>query len=170
MPGFCTELSEACQIFQVSIAELQKENNVREVLKKKVISMQAAELLKVMLISSKMDHVLHSGRVYDGSIMKYLTELTFPEARAIFLSRYRMWPTKVNFPGRWNGVLCNVCGMKDTDEHIFSCPGYSDILQGKFVFNVFWDDKVLNDILTLQDIAKTVLMLIERMENIQKLG
>ena len=60
--------------------------------------------------------------------------------------------------------------MKDTDEHIFSCPGYSDILQGKFGFNVFWDDKVLNDILTLQDIAKTVLMLIERMENIQKLG
>ena len=170
VPGFCTELNEACEIFQVSLAELQKENNVREVLKRKVISMQAAELLKSMLLSSKMDNILHSGRVYDGTMMKYLTELTFSEARAIFMSRYRMWPTKENFPGRWKGVACNVCGMKDTDKHIFSCPGYSDLINGKFKFDVFWDEKVLGDMLKLQDIARTVLIVIERMENIQKLG
>ena len=132
--------------------------------------MQAAELVKRMLLSSKMDNVLHSGHVYDGNMMKYLYELDFNEARAIFVSRYRMWPTKENYPGRWNGTLCNSCGSKDTDRHIFACPGYSDILQGKFQFDVFWDENVLSDMVMLKDIAQTVLQLIERMENIQKIG
>ena len=123
-------------MFQVSLLDLQKENNVREVLKKKVISMQAAELMKRMLLSSKMDEVLHSGHVYDGSMMKYLRELNFSEARAIFMSSYRMWPTKENFPGRWSGVSCNICGMKDTDKHVFTCPGYSDI-KGSFALMSF---------------------------------
>ena len=170
VPGYCTELKEACDIFQVSLVDLQKVNNVREVLKRKVISMQAAELVKRMLLSSKMDNVLHSGHVYDGNMMKYLNELNFTEARAIFVSRYRMWPTKENFPGRWSGTMCNICGSKDTDKHVFVCPGYSDILQGKFQFDVFWDENVLCDMGKLKDIAKTVLQLIERMENIQKIG
>ena len=55
VPGFCTELNEACNIFQVSLVDLKKEN-VREVLKRKVISMQAAELVKrMLLLSSKME-------------------------------------------------------------------------------------------------------------------
>ena len=170
VPGFCTEVKEACDIFQVSLSDLQKENNAREVLKKKLISMQAAELIKRMLLSSKMDKVLYSGQVYDGKMMKYLSELNFTEARVIFMSRYRMWPTKENFPGRWCGIVCNVCGMRDTDQHIFTCPGYSDIIRGKFSLDVFWDKNVLDDTMKLQDIAKTVMLLIERMENIQKLG
>ena len=95
-----------------------------------------------------------SGFVYNGSMMKYLRELNFNEARAIFMARYRMWPTKENFPGRWSGVLCNVCGLKDTDQHVFSCPGYADIIQGKYCFDVFWDKNVLNDIDKLKEIAK----------------
>ena len=66
--------------------------------------------------------------------------------------------------------MCNICGSKDTDKHVFVCPGYSDILQGKFQFDVFWDENVLCDMGKLKDIAKTVLQLIERMENIQKIG
>ena len=170
VPGFCTELVDACALFQVSLVELQNEKNVREFLKKKVIEMQAAELLKRMIISSKMDKVMLSGFVYNGCMMKYLRELNFNEARAIFMARYRMWPTKENFPGRWSGVSCNVCGARDTDQHVFSCPGYADIIQGKYCFDVFWDKNVLNDIDKLKEIAKVVLLLIERMENIQNIG
>ena len=108
-------------------------------LKKKVVGIQAAELLKRMMVSSKMDKVIFSGFCFDGSMMRYLSELNLKHARAIFMSRYRMWPTKANYPGRWKDCLCNVCGMKDTDYHIFRCPGYSDIIKGQFTFDIFWD-------------------------------
>ena len=74
-----------------------------------------------------------------------------------------------NFPGRWSGVSCNICGLKDTDKHIFKCPGYCDVIKGQFDYDVFWDENVLNDAPRLKDIAKMVLVLIERMENIQNL-
>ena len=41
---------------------------------------------------------------------------------------------------------------------------------GCLQFDVFWDENVLGDIVMLKDIAQTVLQLIERMENIQKIG
>ena len=123
-----------------------------------------------MVISSKMDRVLTSGYSYTGKMMKYLSELNFVEARAIFMSRYRMWPTKDNFPGRWNGVECNVCGLTDTDEHIMSCPGYCDLVGGKFEFEVFWDNEVLEDTKTLKVVANIVVLLVERMEHIQNIG
>ena len=117
-----------------------------------------------------MDRVLLSGFEYNGSMKKYLSELTFCEARAIFMSRYRMWPTKENFHGRWSGSECNVCGMVDSDEHILSCPGYHDILGDmKFDFDVFWDKEVLNDFEMLKALAGIVIKLIERMSDIQKL-
>ena len=58
-----------------------------------------------------MDGVILEGFLFNGKMKKYLTELNFEEARGIFMARYRMWPTKVNYPGRWNGVSCNVCGL-----------------------------------------------------------
>ena len=115
-------------------------------LKKKIIEIQSGELLKRMILSSKMDRVIVSGYRYDGTMMKYLSELNFWQARAIFMSRYRMWPTKDHFPGRWQGTECNCCGYRDTDEHILLCPGYSDIVDGKFGFEVFWDEEVLKDV------------------------
>ena len=87
------------------------------------------------------------------------------------MSRYRMWPTKDNFPGRWSGTECNVCGVSDTDEHVLSCPGYKDIFEEvKFDFEVFWDKDVLNDFEKLREIAVTVIKLLERMEEIQSLS
>ena len=85
------------------------------------------------------------------------------------MTRYRMWPTKDNFPGRWKGTECNCCGYPDTDEHIVFCPGYSDIVDGKFDFGVFWDEVTLNDVEKLSQIADVVLMLIERMEHVQSM-
>ena len=47
-----------------------------------------------MVLCSKMDNVLLSGFEFDGNIKKYLLELDFEEARAVFMFRYRMTPTK----------------------------------------------------------------------------
>ena len=169
VPGFCTEVLEACNVFGVSVQSLVSINDIREFLKKKAIEIQSGELLKRMVLSSKMDRVLVSGYKYDGSMMKYLSALNFIQARAIFMSRYRMWPTKDNFPGRWKGIDCNCCGHRDTDEHIVVCPGYSDLVDKNFVFEVFWDEEVLNDIERLKYIADTTVRLLERMEHVQTL-
>ena len=116
-----------------------------------------------------MDRVMARGFSYKGSIQKYLTELNFVEARAIFMSRYRMWPTKENFPGRWLGETCNICHCRDTDEHIFSCPGYVDLIKEKFEYSVFWEDDFLNDTTKMKAVAVIVVKIIERLEVIQDL-
>ena len=99
----------------------------------------------------------------------YLSELDFREARAIFLARYRMLPVKMNFPGRWKGEECNICGFKDTDTHIFTCPGYVDLNPDGICLQVFWDVKYLSDMIVLSHAAKTLIKLIDRMERIQNL-
>ena len=170
VPGFCTEVIKACEVFQVSLDTLKNENNVREVLKKKAIEIQSIQVLNRMISSSKADRVLLNGFSYDGTAMKYLTELDFQEARAIFMSRYRMWPTKENYPGRWSGQNCNICGMKDTDEHIFSCPGYVDLVDQKLEYKMFWDKSFLNDVGKLKAVAGSVLKIIERIEAVQSLN
>ena len=170
VPGFCTELNDACTVFDVSIERLMEVDDVRKMLKKKAVEIQGRELLKRMVISSKMDRVLLGGFEYTGNMMKYLSELKFCEARAIFMSRYRMWPTKENFHGRWTGNACNVCGLVDSDEHVLSCPGYEDILGNvKFDFDVFWDKEVLGDTEKLKTLARIVIELVERMKDIQNL-
>ena len=169
VPGFCTELVEACQILDVSVEKLINEKDVRSMLKKKVVELQAAELMRRMIASSKMDKVILNGFCFDGRMMKYLNELDLNEARAIFMSRYRMWPTKTNYPGRWNDCECNVCGLRDTDDHIFSCPGYTDIIGGKFRFDAFWDSKILEDMTKLKEIAAVVLEILSRLEVVQNL-
>ena len=84
-------------------------------------------------------------------------------------ARYRMWHTKDNFPGRWPGSSCNVCGLKDTDEHVLSCPGYSDIVMGKVQYNMLWDNVVLDDMEKMVEIGNVCAAVVERMELIQHL-
>ena len=43
--------------------------------------------------------------------------------------RCRMFPTKINFKGRW-GDVCTFCNNIESDVHLFACPGYSDLLDG----------------------------------------
>ena len=169
VPGFCTELLEACEILDVSIDMLVKVEDVREVLKKKVIDIQASQLITRMVASSKMDRVILGGYHYDGKMKKYLFELDFWQARAIFMARYRMWPTKDNFPGRWLGFACNICGMRDTDEHVLSCPGYADIVNGKVQYAMLWDSVVLEDMDKMKEIGAICAEVIVRMEVIQNM-
>ena len=125
------------------------------------------ELLKRMLICSKMDKILVNGFHFDGRVRSYLVELDFEQARAVFMIRFRMLPTKTNFPGRWSGTLCNVCGFEDTDAHLFVCPGYQDIITNDIWYDMFWDDSILNDTAQLKEAAKILLSVIQRLEQIQ---
>ena len=138
-------------------------------LKKVVTKLQGNDLLRKMLLSSKMDKVLLSGFKFDGFCKQYLCDLEFSEARAIFMARYRMLPTKSNYPGRWDGTLCNACGREDLDEHIYSCPGYCDIVDHEIRYDMLLDDEVLKDINLLRKIAGNVQMIIERMEDMQRI-
>ena len=50
-----------------------QEVNVRETLKQKIIKIQGAELLKRMLVSSKMDRIITSGYIYDGKMVMHVS-------------------------------------------------------------------------------------------------
>ena len=167
VPGFCTEVTEACSILGVNFDELLEKGDIRSFMKQQVREIQGTQLFKQMVASSKLDKVLLSGFKYDGKVMKYIQELVFVEARAVFMTRYRMTPTKANFPGRWKGQSCNVCGFLDTDEHVFSCPGYRDLITDDISLEMFYSEETLNDIETLSVAAKVMHKIIERMEYIQ---
>ncbi len=169
--GFCTELSQACSILSVELDKVLNAVNAREYLKRAVTKLQSHILLRKMMLSSKTDMALLAGFSFHGYAKKYLHRLNFEDAKIIFMSRYRMWPTKANFSERWSGTQCNICGYEDTDKHIFSCPGYIDIIsQGQIQYDMFWNEKVLEDMELLKQMAKVVKLLISRMEMIQKVG
>jgi hypothetical protein len=165
--GFCTEVNEVCRLLNVSFHEMLEEKDVRKTLKEKIVEIQGQEMYKRMMISSKMDGVLLNGFCYDGKVKKYLMELDFIEAKAIFMVRYRMLPTKANFPGRWNGKSCNICGFDDTDEHLFHCPGYQDLFTSDMSYSMFWDNDVLEDTVRIKKAACIILGIIERLNEIQ---
>ena len=100
--------------------------------------------------------------------MAYLGKLTFDEACAIFRTRYRMWSTKKNFPGRWKDLQCNICGNEDSDEHIFTCPGFLDVVNG-VTYDMFWDQDSLGDLNCLKVMADTAMKINARLELVQKL-
>ena len=93
----------------VSLEDYIGDSEVRRKLKDQLVEIQKIELYKRMVVSSKMDNVLLNGFKFDGKVAPYLLELDFHHARAVFMIRFRMMPTKCNFPSRWNGLLCNVC-------------------------------------------------------------
>ena len=149
---------------------MMEKKDIRHFLKKKVVEIQSGEIFKRMLVSSKLDRSMLSGYSYSGKMMSYLNELDFVEARAIFMSRYRMWPTKKNYPGRWKGIECNICGVEDTDEHVFTCPGYIDLIIDGATYDTFFDSDVLSNTVMIREYAGMVLKIIERLELIQKLN
>ena len=77
-----------------------------------------------------------------------------------------MLPTKDNFPARWKGTSCNVCGRDDTDEHLFVCPGFADILDDTVSLEMFFAD---NDLELLKSAAEKMVKVIERLKVIQEL-
>ena len=167
VPGFCTELDEALDVMdlQADDALLKRSRmDIRNTLKKKIIAIQKERLLQKMLTESKADRILLNGFNFDGKMKSYLSELPFQEARAVFMLRARMLPTKENFRGRW-GYECNFCSSPESDMHLFSCAGYSDLLEG-VDFDLFL--KLEGSIEELSVGAKKLLKVVERLEVVNR--
>ena len=81
---------------------------------------------------------------------------------------YKILHDLSNFPGRWDGNLCNICNFEDTDGHLFSCPGFQDLVCG-VTYEMFWDEAVLSDADKLSSAASVVVAMIERLEAVQEL-
>ena len=163
VPGFCVEVLDALKVFGLNekSAELLKEGKeLREMLKSKIIQIQKERLVGQMLKESKTDQLLLHGFHFDGKVKKYLLELPFHEARAIFMLRTRMLPTKGNFKGRW-GTECTYCGNFESDIHLFSCVGYNDLL-GNVDMEMFLTLDATTDELLAG--AQKLLLVIERLE------
>ena len=167
--GFCSEVRDACSVLGVSLEDIRDECDIRSYMKIKVIEAQKQQLFEKMMVGSKMDMVLMSGYKYDGTAKKYLVELNFNEARSVFMARYRMLPTKSNFPGRWKGDKCNLCGFIDSDVHLFTCPGYADLNPHGVRLDMFWSEEILDDMSILSPAASCLCTIIERLEEVQLL-
>ena len=163
VPGFCVEVCNALQIMGLNedSEELTKDGNeLRKVLKQKIVRIQEIRLAEQMLKESKCDSLLLHNFKFDGKAQKYLSELPFEEARAVFMLRVRMFPTKDNFKGRW-GSECAYCGCLESDIHLFSCAGYHDLLSGVNY------DSFMTLACTVEELlagAKKLLKVMERLE------
>ena len=72
-----------------------------------------------------------------------------------------MLPTKENFPGRWSGTTCTVCGRIDSDEHLFTCPGFMDLLDETVPLELFFSVDV--ELVVLKCAAEKMLKVVERL-------
>ena len=128
--------------------------------------MQEERLVQKMLRSSKTNAILLHSFQFDGKKKAYLN-FPFQEAKIIFQLRTRMLLTKDNFPGRWMGRNCNVCGRLDTDQHLFSCSGYIDLLKG-FNYQMFVDLTASDEL--LREGATQLIKVNKRLKIIQEAG
>ena len=166
VPGFCTDVFDACDLFGVKLDELVGYvGDVRKMLKQKVIEIQEKRVQKQMMSQSKCDMLLLSSFEFNGKRQGYL-DLPFHQARMIFMVRCRMLLTKTNFPGRWQGTFCNVCGCLDTDEHLFACPGFEDIIGG-ISYELFFNAN--QDLDDLAYGAEKMMLVNERLKVVQEL-
>ena len=81
----------------------------------------------------------------------------------VFMIRSRMFPTKANFQHRWSeSILCIYCCNVDTDEHLFNCCGYMDLIHDSNInYAMFWNMDVPMDLLSVG--AKTLLHIHDRL-------
>lgn len=75
-----------------------------------------------------------------------------------------MFPTRTNFPGRCSNVY-TFCNRLDTDEHLFKCCGYVDLIIKQIDYDMFF--KLDADIEKLNEAAKILLNIHDRLEVIQ---
>ena len=163
VPGFCTELDESLKVMGLHADDVllkKRRELIRTTLKKKIIQIQSDRLVQKMWVETKGDRILLNGFKFNGKMKSYLSELPFQEARAVFMLRTRMLPTKENFRGRW-GYECNFCSSPESDLHLFSCAGYSDLLDG-INFDLFLKLECSTEELSVG--AKQLIKVIERLE------
>lgn len=162
VPGFAREVMEiSFDVFGTDIGKLVEfEGDLRRCLKEKLIELQRNKLMKQLMLLSKADNLLLKSFCFDGKRKSYL-DLPFHLARVVFMVRCRMLPTKENFPGRWSGTTCTVCGRIDSDEHLFTCPGFMDLLDETVPLELFFSVDV--ELVVLKCAAEKMLKVVERL-------
>ena len=166
VPGYCSHVHSVLRKFGISLDELEGKTNKRETMKKIVVEYERSALLQSMLKGSKTDAMLFNFS-FNGKMLGYLTELPFVKARIIFMFRARMFPTRVNFKERWSTSLnCVFCDKLDTDEHIFKCWGYMDLMGGMDIdHTIFYTLDVPEN--ELSEAAEVLLKIHQRLEIVQ---
>ena len=163
VPGFCTQVDEYINLFGCkSIEEISKKKNIREYIKKEVIQIQKDKLFKELMLKTKTNKIVINYE-FNGKPLKY-TEMTFKRTRAVFMLRSRMIKSKENFKGRWSNEICDYCGKNDTDEHMFTCPGYSDLTNENLQYETFFGKDM--NIETLEQGADKLIKIIDRKEQL----
>ena len=77
-----------------------------------------------------------------------------------------MMPTKSNFKGRWNDIYCVICGKEETDQHLFGCPGFKDLIK-HIKYEMFFDENI--EMGDLKEAARCILSVISRLELLHEL-
>ena len=166
VPGFCEEVTKMAGEFNIELNDLKMMKDIRKVIKQKVHEIQSKELFKNMMTSTKTNGILLNFN-FKAKPLDYLTDLNFKEARVIFMLRARMLPTGGNFPGRWESETCCVCGLRETDEHLFTCPGYIDITEESMNYGMFF--KLNCTTYELSEAAKRLIKIEERLTLVKKI-
>ena len=99
-----------------------------------------------------------------NTIKKYLENLNFNEARAIFMMLSRMIEVKSNFKNKYRTLECETCCVEENTQHLFKCNKYLNM-------NKKFKGESLEDIIKKNketDIAYFLKEIIERHENEKK--
>ena len=149
-----------------SIETVKRWKNIRNEMKKKVITYQKDELLKNMIQMTKPDGGTLNFN-FNGNEVCYL-KLPLKKARIVLLLRSRMFLTKANFPGRWENGICDFCGGTENDFHLFACPRYMDITDGDLKYETFFNlEQVEWEVLDKG--AEKLLKIHERLQTVKEL-
>ena len=63
--------------------------------------------------------------------------------------------------------MCNICKSRDTVEHLFRCPGYSDLFDDTVSYQTFFSDE--QDLETLGAAADIMIKVNNRLRVVQEL-
>ena len=78
-----------------------------------------------------------------------------------------MFYTKDNFKGRWGESLaCNVCGELDTDQHLFHCAGFCDLITDSITYKMFFRESTSLE--ELRDASLVMIRVNNRLKIIQE--
>ena len=58
---------------------------------------------------------------------KYIENLHFEEARAIFMMITRMIDVKANYKNNYKSLECEICKVEENTHHLFKCKTYHDL-------------------------------------------
>ena len=153
------EIKELMTEYNIEIClEGENKNKIKMHIKDKIMKQNDKEIEEEIKNGSK-TKMMHE---YNK---KFIENLKFEEARAIFMMITRMIDVKANFKNKYKNLECNVCKMEDNTLHLFKCTKYKDLnesIQGE----TFEELIRSND---EKDLARTVKEIIKRQENENKI-